>query len=275
MLDNTITKSLINRAATRSLHGEIEKDIRVINDRLVRAELFLSQLKGANFQPLAPGVKFNDIKDKAKINAKISRKFSAELKFSTREYYLTYVVGLLFNFLGEINAAADVFGTSIDLIYRSIGGTPFPGSPYLFGRLTQIKADTNGYNLTTFLNDSNHIALIDSNINHFLPNPNPGNIDINQCNFSYSLVRRIRNKLEHNSYEGFVSFVGEQPQMSAPVFYAIFSDDADQLCNTTNIFSSLSKKPGGGRDIIEFCDWTLEKFPAYLTDMIVEVINDM
>lgn len=277
MLDKTTTLPFINRATTRSLHGQIEKDIEVINHRLIRAEIFLSQLEGVNFQALAPGVPFNP--HHAKISSRISRKFSAEFKFSTRQYYETYVVGLFFHFLGEINAAADVFGTSLDVIYESIRGSSYGVTPHFFEMLQRIKTDTvNGLRLTVFLNDPNHVALIDnSDMDHFLPVGHTGNVELRDCKFSYNLIRRIRNKQEHNSYEGLISFESQRDHMGVPEFYAAISDRADVLCNTThnNIFQSLSKRKGGSRDLVDFSKWTLDKFSAYLTDMIGEVTNDM
>lgn len=270
-----ITNIIINcstPAYTTNTREKVEKDIASIRHHLVSAKIFLAFLESIKFERLYRG-QFG----RGGVEINISSgdiKVSGTLKFMNSETYRVFTLGNFFGLLSEISIIADVTGTLLKLIYSQIHSSyRFPRRLFFHNALLVIKGSTRRSNLKNYINSNQ--AILD--FNSFLPGTGTMNESLSSCNYSYQLIRRLRNVPEHNSFEELIFFKQSQDGLGHRArtdHYAEISPAADSVCGTLDCFARLSGGKDGSRDVLVFGKWVLEKHIELINDIFSNIVSD-
>ena len=275
MLDNTIVTKFTSKFTDpryASLVDKAKYDFEVIFQKLNRASIYLALLQGSDFKKCVNRFSRGEYAVTKIKNSSLG--LQAEMKFRNQKTYRNYVVGQFFNILSEICSAADVLGALLKEAYLIANSSYSFHSPYFQSILNSISTNSNSSKLKSLL--VAEIAIL--NHLNFLPTTPFTNIDLGSCNYSYVLLRKLRNLPEHNSYEDFISFVALSDSVALrgePEYYAIISDKADQVFGFTDFWPRLSASKNGSRDICKFSEWTLEKSILCLEEIIDTSADDL
>lgn len=275
MLNTTVVSKFTTKLSDpryASLLDKAKYDMEVISQKLNRASICLSILQSCDFKKcvnrFARG-EYALVKIKS-----TSLGIQGEIKFKNQKTYRNYVVGQFFNVLNEICSSADVLGGLLKESYLIANPSYSFTSTYFQSVLNSIAKHTNSSHLKTLLGSQPSILDYLS----FLPATPVTNIGLTDCNFSYILVRKLRNLPEHNSYEDFISFVASSDSVALrgePEYFASISDRADAALGFTDFWPRLSSSRNGSRDLCNFSEWILQNTILCLEQVIDNCADDL
>ncbi len=258
MLDNTVVSKFTSKLSDpryASLLDKAKYDFEVVSQKLNRASVSLAILQSCDFKKCV-----NKLARGENVFIKIRSSglgIQGEVKFTNQKTYRNYVMGQFFSVLSEICSSADILGGLLREAYVITNPSySFPNA-YFQSVLSVINLSSTTSNLKTFLTGEPSI------LDHlsFLPVVPVTNIDLVDCHYSYTLIRKLRNLPEHNSYEDFISFIAVSDSVALrgePDYFATISDQADVALGLTDYWPRLSSNKNGSRDVCKFSEWVLD-----------------
>ena len=276
MINSTSKSNFLSKLSNSrygSLNIDADNDFKVIVHHLTRANIALSLLQGANFKKcVARGWGRDGGIIKPKVNSSMG--ISGQLKFRSQETYKLFVVGQFNTILSEVCSAADVLGDLLSQCYTALDVQYTVTSlPYYVVVLDKIRTCPLTSQLKTVI--LGKPAILDHQ--QFLPSTPQADVDLADCSFSFDLFKKLRNKLEHTSYEGLITFdQSEDSIWGSPEFYAYVSNSADTICGlASQVWARMAYKKGGSRDICVLGNWVLGEFISHLNEVIDASVNDL